>query len=118
MVQGGTTIDYAFWHGMIDLRTYRSLHEKWDQCVAGKIKDSSIEPFHPYTTPDECGIVKAVMAASGSKQMYEVTTYDTYPGMVSLVLLLEVVFAKKYLLNCNDFIGRCRWYSSQVFQRS
>ena len=66
---------------MIDLRTYRSLHEKWDQCVDGRINDSSIDPFHPYTTPDECGIVKAVMAASGSSMMYDVTTYDTYPGM-------------------------------------
>jgi hypothetical protein len=31
------------------------------------------------------------MAASGSQQMYEVTTYDTYPGMVSCVLFLEVI---------------------------
>ena len=66
---------------MIDLRTYRSLHKKWDQCVSGQIKDESIDPFHPYTTPDECGIVKAVMAASGSTMMYDVTTFDTYPGM-------------------------------------
>jgi hypothetical protein len=65
---------------MIDLRTYRSLHKKWDQCVAGEIKDTSVHPFHPYTTPDECGIVKAVMEASGSSMMYDVTTYDTYPG--------------------------------------
>lgn len=79
--QGGTTIDFAFWHGMIDLRTYRSLHKKWDQCVAGEINDNSVHPFHPYTTPDECGIVTAVMEASGSKMMYDVTTYDTYPGM-------------------------------------
>eukprot|EP00804_Cyclotella_cryptica_P027686 CCRYP_010298-RB/>CCRYP_010298-RB protein AED:0.04 eAED:0.04 QI:231/0.75/0.8/1/0.75/0.8/5/491/633 len=78
---GGTTIDFAFWHGMIDLRTYRSLHQKWDQCVAGEINDNSVHPFHPYTTPDECGIVIAVMEASGSKMMYDVTTYDIYPGM-------------------------------------
>jgi len=80
-VQGGTTIDYAFWHGMIDLTTFRSLHKKWDECVAGKIKDTSIAPFHPYNTPDECGVVSAVMQASGSSQMYEVTTYDTYPAL-------------------------------------
>lgn len=66
---------------MIDLTTFRSLHKKWDECVAGKIKDTSVTPFHPYNTPDECGVVSAVMQASGSTQMYEVTTYDTYPAM-------------------------------------
>jgi len=70
---------------MIDLRTYRSLHEKWDQCLDGKIIDTSVHPLHPYTTPDECGIAKAVMEASGSSMMYDVTTYDTYPGEFTLL---------------------------------
>ena len=66
---------------MIDLTTFRSLHKKWDECVGGKIKDTSIAHFQPYNTPGECGVVWAVMQASGSSQMYEVTTYDTYPAL-------------------------------------
>lgn len=78
-IQGPTVIDYAFWHGMIDLRTFNSLHEKWDECIKNKITSSESEPFHPFTTPDECGVTMAVMEASGSSNMYDVTTYDTYP---------------------------------------
>mmetsp|Transcript_25563 Transcript_25563/g.54284 ORF Transcript_25563/g.54284 Transcript_25563/m.54284 type:complete len:611 (-) Transcript_25563:74-1906(-) len=81
-IQGPTTIDFAFWHGMIDLRTYRSLHEKWDQCISRELTDTSYEPLHPFTTPDECGISVAVMEASGSTFMYDVTTYDTYDAVV------------------------------------
>mmetsp|Transcript_8724 Transcript_8724/g.15312 ORF Transcript_8724/g.15312 Transcript_8724/m.15312 type:complete len:604 (+) Transcript_8724:262-2073(+) len=82
IVQGPAAIDYAWWHGMVDLQTYRGLHQKWDQCMAHQIIDSSEKPFHPFTTPDECGIEDAVMKASGSKFMYDVTTYDAYPAVL------------------------------------
>ena len=82
VAQGPTTIDFAFWHGMIDLRTYRSLHEKWDECIARTITDTSEHPFHPFTTPDECGVSIAVMEASGSTFTYDVTTYDAYPSVL------------------------------------
>lgn len=82
LIQGPTTIDYAWWHGMIDLQTYRGLHAKWDQCVAQQIIDSSESPFHPFTVPDECGIVGAVMEASGGAFQYDVTTYDAYPSVL------------------------------------
>ncbi len=81
-IQGPTTIDYAWWHGMIDLQTYRGLHAKWNECMNNEIVDSSEAPFHPFTTPDECGISFAVMRASGSSFMYDVTTYDTYPDIL------------------------------------
>jgi len=81
-VQGPAAIDYAWWHGMIDLQTYRGLHQKWDQCMAQEIPDSAHEPFHPFTTPDECGITDAVMKASGSTFMYDVTTFDAYPSVL------------------------------------
>ena len=82
IVQGPAVIDYAWWHGMIDLQTYRGLHQKWDQCMAQQILDSSEKPFHPFTTTDECGIEDAVMKASGSEFMYDVTTYDAYPAVL------------------------------------
>lgn len=81
-LQGPTTIDYAWWHGMIDLQTYRGLHAKWDECINKEIIDSSEKPFHPFTTPDECGISIAVMKASGSTFMYDVTTFDAYPDIL------------------------------------
>lgn len=80
--QGPTSIDFAWWHHMIDLPTRRVLHSKWDECINGLISDSSIEPFHSLTTPDECGIMTAVMEASGSTFTYDVTTYDAYPAIV------------------------------------
>ncbi|KAL7551699.1 hypothetical protein ACHAWF_014881 [Thalassiosira exigua] len=83
MIQGPTTIDFAWWHGMIDLQTYRGLHEMWDECVARKITDSAEKPFHPFTMPDECGISQAVMKASGSNFQYDVTTYDAYPAVLN-----------------------------------
>jgi hypothetical protein len=67
---------------MIDLPTRRVLHEKWDECITGMITDSSIEPFHSFTTPDECGIMSAVMKASGSTFIYDVSTFDSYPAIM------------------------------------
>ena len=67
---------------MIDLQTYRGLHEKWDKCMNDQIVDNSEKPFHPFNTPDECGISSAVMEASGSKFQYDVTTYDAYPAVL------------------------------------
>ncbi|KAL7522559.1 hypothetical protein ACHAWF_000307 [Thalassiosira exigua] len=77
-VQGPTVIDYAFWHGMIDLRTSMSLHRTWEDCIANE--DIADDQFHPFTTPDECGMVGAVMKAAGSENMYDVTNYDTDPN--------------------------------------
>lgn len=82
-IQGPTVIDYAWWHGMIDLNTYRGLHAKWDQCIADQILDSSEEPFHPFNMPDECGLNEATMIASGGAFQYDVTTYDAYPAVLN-----------------------------------
>jgi len=77
-IQWPSSIDFAWWHGMIDLQTYRSLHEKWNKCANDQILDSASKPFHPFTTPNECGIQNAIMEASGNKFLYEVTTNDVY----------------------------------------
>ena len=81
-IQGPTTIDFAWWHGMIDLQDHRNLHIKWNECMNMQILDSSEKPFHPFTVPDECGITSAVMKASGSKFMYDVTSSDAYPAIL------------------------------------
>ena len=81
-IQGPTTIDFAWWHGLIDLQDHRNLHAKWDKCINELILDSAEIPFHPFTVPDECGITTAVMKASGSKFMYDVTAPDAYPAIL------------------------------------
>ena len=80
-IQASTYVDYAWWHGMIDLQDYRGLKAKWEECIQNKILDSSEVPFHSFTTSDECGISGAVMKASGNEFMYDVTSYDAYPAI-------------------------------------
>lgn len=85
-VQGPAVIDYAYWHGMIDSNTARSMHNEWSNCQMGKAVEwggDQYNGFHEYTIPDECGIMGAVLEASGANQIpwgapnaYDVTTWD------------------------------------------
>lgn len=81
--QGPSVIDYAWWHGMIDSSTKRGLHQIWEQCQAGAV--DLPPPFHPFTTPDECNIMGAVLEAAGAGAVrwgtpnaYDVSTWDAY----------------------------------------
>lgn len=80
-VQGFAVVPYAHWHGMIDSTTVTALQQEWDQCRDGSKPQT--KPFHPFTTPDECGIMGAVMQAAGvgmvawgGPNAYDVTTWD------------------------------------------
>lgn len=80
--QGPAVIDYAWWHGMIDAPTKDALHQQFEKCLEGKPSF----PLHSFTTPDECGMMEAVLASAGAGLMadrapntYDVTTFDTYP---------------------------------------
>ena len=87
-VQGPMAIDYAWYHGMIDAYTRDAFHAQWEHCttsdgvnMTGEIQSA---PFHPFTTPDECGVMDAVLQAAGagnlphglSPNKYDVTTFD------------------------------------------
>jgi carboxypeptidase C (cathepsin A) len=84
-VQGPIVIDYAWWHGMIDLQTKEALHEQFQACLEKGI--AGRPPFHKFNTPDECGTLEAVQAAAGNgvlpnltgPNIYDVTTWDSYP---------------------------------------
>jgi carboxypeptidase C (cathepsin A) len=97
LVQGPAVIDYAWWHGMIDSTTKAALHQEWDNCkmTSSDTDDDVIyrhhhhsyqsepKPFHRFTVPDECGILEAVLSASGAGKVpwgapnaYDVTTWD------------------------------------------
>jgi len=84
IVQGGTVIDWAWWHGLIDSVTKDSLYREWKHCVLkGKTEPA---PFHPYTVPDECGMMGAVAKAAGAgllprglaPNVYDMSTWDPY----------------------------------------
>lgn len=81
-VQGPAVIDYAWWHGMIDRPTQQTLHRAWKACQTG---EKLPEWLHDFTTPDECGIMSAVLQAAGADVVdwggpnaYDVTTWDSY----------------------------------------
>jgi hypothetical protein len=63
-VQGPATIDYAYWHGLIDQYTQENLHAIADRCLAHP-QGSEPKPFHAFTTPDDCAIMEGVLEAAG-----------------------------------------------------
>ena len=81
---GHFSIDYAWWHGMIDSVIRNDLQREWQHCMLkGKTEPA---PFHPYTVPDECGTLAVVAQAAGAgllprglaPNMYDASTWDPY----------------------------------------
>ena len=84
-VQGPMLVQYAWWHGLIDTTTKYALQEEWEKCRAAGGPSPAImpEPLHPFTTPDDCGMVGAVVKAAGGgifEQYYKYGPYDI-PGV-------------------------------------
>jgi hypothetical protein len=68
---------------MIDSVTRDAFHKEWDHCK--KRTGEEPPPFHPLTTPDECGMMENVLKAAGAglfdnmgPNTYDVTTWDPY----------------------------------------
>jgi carboxypeptidase C (cathepsin A) len=95
-VQGPATIDYAYWHGMLDEFTRNNLRKEWEHCISkfsGDNKNDSDDdeepaPFHNFNVPDDCSMMTGTLMAAGkvawSKKpggpnTYDVTTWDPYP---------------------------------------
>ena len=91
-IQGPILVEYAWYHGLIDTTTKQALEEQWDRCMSDR--HTMKAPFHSFTTPDDCGMVGAVVQAAGGGFMekyygygqydlpgvniYDVTTWDGY----------------------------------------
>ena len=73
-VQGPATIDYSWWHGLIDEPTRNALHVEWKNCFE-KMQAGS-PPFHPFDVQDDCGIMWGILQASGNPNAYDITTWD------------------------------------------
>jgi len=59
-IQGPATIDYSWWHGLIDEPTRNALHREFKQCIAKFDADeigTEKPPFHPFNVQDDCGIM-------------------------------------------------------------
>lgn len=67
-IQGPATIDYSWWHGLIDEPTRNALHVEWKNCMDQKGEKGEIEspPFHPFNVQDDCGMMWGVLAAAGT----------------------------------------------------
>jgi Serine carboxypeptidase len=93
-VQGPATIDYAYWHGMIDEDTRDNLHAEWTRCQTLKGAYRPNPPFHPFNVPDDCAMMEGVLKAAGAgiftdadhvnypltygPNTYDITTWDPY----------------------------------------
>jgi carboxypeptidase D len=84
-IQGPATIDYGYWHGMMDLQTRDALHAAWHACFYDN--NHPIKPFHSFTTVDDCAMMEGVLEAAGrgvwdlrpfGPNEYDVTTWDHY----------------------------------------
>jgi len=86
------TIDYSWWHGLIDKPTRDALHNEWKNCMARKGKTDDVEPppFHPFNIQDDCGIMWGVLVASGFPNAYDITTWD--PNVDQVTFTTEVFF--------------------------
>ena len=87
-VQGPATIDYAYWHGLIDSYARDNLHAEWEHCMKNTGHDEPGPPFHPFNVPDDCSMMEAALLAAGAHlhgarhtsgpNTYDVTTWDPY----------------------------------------
>jgi len=88
-IQGPATIDYSWYHGLIDEPTRNAIHKIWEKCA----QDPNFvlpPPFHPFTVQDDCGIMWAILQASGNPNAYDVTTWD--PNVDQVTFSSEAFF--------------------------
>ncbi|KAG7338085.1 serine carboxypeptidase [Nitzschia inconspicua] len=92
ITQDPAIIDYAYWHGLIDLGTKEYLYAEWDHCIAnmkaGKMgPGTEPKPFHSFTIRDDCGVFEGMLTAAGAgafekmmggPNIYEYSTWDEY----------------------------------------
>jgi carboxypeptidase D len=94
--QGPATIDYSWWHGLIDQPTRDALHIEFQNCISNwhsgsaHMNDGQPPPFHPFNVQDDCGIMWGILAAAGNPNAYDITTWD--PNVDQITFTTEVFF--------------------------
>jgi hypothetical protein len=113
-IQGPATIDYSWWHGLIDKPTRDALLHIWDRCASGDKSDKFGEeaPFHPFNVQDDCGLMWGVLQASGHPNEYDITTFDANVDQVTFTseAFYNMPEVKKALNAPDDhFWHGCQW---------
>jgi hypothetical protein len=92
ITQDPAIINYAYWHGLIDMGTRDYLYAEWDHCLDNMkhgIMGKGAEPkhFHPFNVRDDCGVFAGMLEAAGAgaletlmggPNIYEYSTWDAY----------------------------------------
>jgi Serine carboxypeptidase len=109
-IQGPATIDYSWWHGLIDQPTRDSLHNEWENCYHGHNPGGG--PFHSLNVQDDCGIMWGILLAAGNPNAYDITTWD--PNVDQVTFTSEAFYNRddvKQMLHAPDGITwhGCRW---------
>uniref|UniRef100_A0A7S3P8D1 Carboxypeptidase n=1 Tax=Amphora coffeiformis TaxID=265554 RepID=A0A7S3P8D1_9STRA len=98
-IQGPATIDYSWWHGLIDQPTRDALHDEWHNCMYHGSTGTGAEqpPFHPFTVQDDCGIMWGILQAAGNPNAYDITTWD--PNVDQITFTSEAFFNDPFVKN-------------------
>jgi hypothetical protein len=91
-VQGPATIDYSWWHGLIDKPTRDALHVEWQNCY--EKMDAGELPFHTFNVQDDCGIMWGILAAGGNPNAYDISTWDANVD--------QITFASEVFYNTDE----------------
>jgi hypothetical protein len=124
-IQGPATIDYSYYHGLIDRPTRDALHNEWHNCMVrqGSKVNAEPPPFHPFNVQDDCGIMWGILSAAGQPNAYDITTWD--PNVDQITFTSEAFYNSvpvKAALHAPTNITwhGCRWGEGRrrLFERS
>jgi Serine carboxypeptidase len=120
-IQGPATIDYSWWHGLIDAPTRHALHLTWQDCLAdyyaefidhhGRHPENAVNfqpPFHPFDVQDDCGIMWGILAAAGGVNAYDVTTWD--PNVDQVTFTSEAFYNRPDVKAMLHAPGNITWH--------
>jgi serine carboxypeptidase-like clade 4 len=128
-IQGPATIDYSWWHGLIDKPTRDALHTQWNNCMyqLGTENDVEPPPFHPFNVQDDCGMMWGILQAAGNPNAYDITTWDpnvdqitfTSEGFYNTPAVIESLHAPTNITwhGCRWGEGRRRLVSAQQLEQ-
>jgi carboxypeptidase C (cathepsin A) len=112
-VQGPATIDYSWWHGLIDEPTRNALHNEWYNCY--ELAQPGPGPFHSLSVQDDCGIMWGILLAAGNPNAYDVTTWD--PNVDQITFTSEAFYNRDDVKASLHAPTNITWHGCRGFGR-
>jgi carboxypeptidase C (cathepsin A) len=112
-VQGPATIDYSWWHGLIDEPTRDALHHEWYNCYVKQQPGNA--PFHALSVQDDCGIMWGILQAAGNPNAYDVTTWD--PNVDQITFTSEAFYNRDDVKAALHAPTNITWHGCRGFGR-